>query len=133
MTASNYITWTVGLGHDLADGFMVPFFVQPFTDLVAPVFRGYGAGGAVREQGLFTCFHWTHLNDEDEYMNILVQLGLDSDDTSEVTIYARNARLVKTKYNAVAQLPEGNQDIKWSNFFPRDIGIYFVDMEETSA
>ena len=95
--------YTVGIGWDVDDGSMVVITPQPFGDAAAPVVRNYGAGGAIHERGLFLCYHWSHVDGEEEYLEILAQFGLDDLDTNEVTVPGWSPRLVWTKYNAVAQ------------------------------
>lgn len=125
--------YKMALGWDVAEGSMAAIVVQqPQVDIVGPVVRSYGGGGAIWEQGLFTCYHFSMVESETEWLTILTQFALNSEDTSEVTILAKNNRLSLVRWNAVAQVPEGNQDIKWSNFFPRDMAIYFVDLEEAA-
>jgi hypothetical protein len=102
----------------------------PSTDPVAPVNRDYGVSGKHHDQGRFAVWRWSHVDGEDEYLDILVQLGLDDADTCEVTIYTKNERMIWTLYNAIAHLPEMGSDVKYQNFFPRDIAVYFTDLEE---
>lgn len=125
--------YTVGLGWDVADVDMVRIEPQPQGDAVAPVVRNYGLGGGITEQGSFLCYHWSHVEDEVEYLALLAQFGLDDENTKEVTVPGWSERLVWTKYNALAHYPESGQDMKRNNFFPRDVAIYFVDLEVSEA
>jgi hypothetical protein len=117
---------------DVPEEDLIEVFQQPQADLVAPVVRDYGAGGEITEQGLFCCYHFSHVDDAETWQAILAQVNLMDNDSYPITFLAKNNRLVLKRYNGVAQIPEANQDVKWSNFFPRDMAIYMVDVEEAA-
>lgn len=120
----------VGIGHDIVLGLLNPIIPVPQHGSVGVVERNYGLGNFVHDQGLYVPFYWSHVDGESEYITILNLFGILGDDTSNVTVYVRNRRLQWTLYNGVAYLPEPREDMKWSNFFPRDITLYVCDLEE---
>jgi hypothetical protein len=119
----------VGVGHDIVLGLLDTIMPVPSHQPVAPVQRFYSAGTSVHDQGKFVVFHWDVINDLAEYTNILDLFGLLVNPTSEVTVHVKNERLTYTLYNGTAYLPESGSDLKWSNFFARDINLYVCDLE----
>lgn len=119
----------IGEGHDVLLASLVPFLQEPKNNLVAPVQRDYGAGPAIHDQGLYLNLVWDFIESEALYQLILEQMGLDSADTAEVTVWARSPRLVWTRYNAVAFLPQAKVDMDWTNMFLRNVEVYLCDLE----
>ena len=120
----------VGIGHDLDLGDLLVPEPEARHDPAAPASRDYSVTGSISDQGLFTCFHWDYVEDENEYFSVLTQFGLGMNDTCEVTVFIRSPRLQFVLYNGLAILPQMGQDAKWDNMFPRAISIYVVNLEE---
>jgi hypothetical protein len=120
--------YEVGVGHNLAPELIFPVFPEPRGDGAAPVDRKYAVSGEIEDIGLYIVLHWDHVNDEEEYWDLLEQFGVNVNDSSPVTLYARDKRFTYRTYNGIAHLPEPNTDIKQSNFFLRDINMYITHL-----
>lgn len=112
-----------------ADGWNVPLID---LDVIDPQPRGNPAGaserkfaitGAVHDDGLFMELNWDFIDEEQEYLDLLILFGLHNATSKEVTIYGRSPIFTWVRYNGVAQRPEGMQEVKRSNFFIRDVTI----------
>lgn len=122
----------VGIGHDVAEVSLSTLTPQPKGDPLAPTVRNYAPGGAFHEQGQYTCHHYDFLEDADQFEDVLNEYGLISDDRQDITFMAYSERMVWTRYNGTAIRPEMGQDVKFTNFFIRDVAIYIVDVEEAA-
>lgn len=118
-----------GHGHVFSEtSLIVP---EPSGQLIAPVQREYSWTGAVHDRGQWCVLRWDFLETEAAYAALLLQFGLDEETFSPVTVYLRNNRGVFDLYNAIAQLPESGPDVKWSNFFMRDVSMTLTHLEAT--
>jgi hypothetical protein len=124
--------YKVGIGHDVPDIDLELLDPQPWGTPATPVKRNYSADNGVHDQNLFIELHFDMLESETQYMAVLQQFGLGSDDSAEVTLACRDRRLQAETYNGVALLPEPLQEMKWQNFFVRDIIIRVINLEPTS-
>lgn len=122
--------YKIGLGHDVPTIDLDPIVPQPKGDPVAPVERTYGASGVHHDRGGYVRYHWDFINSPAEYQTLLNFFGVNSDDTAEVTVIARNDRFYDRKYNGIAHRPEPLVEVKWEGFFIRDLDIYVTDLEE---
>lgn len=122
--------YRAALNHDRPFVDLFIFRPQPRGTLVQPVQRGYGANGTVHDQGGFCIWTWEIVVDQEtDYQSLIANFGLDNADEREVTIYTKSGRMVWTRYNAIAQLPEPNIDVKYERGMPRDVQIHFTDLE----
>jgi hypothetical protein len=124
--------YKVAEGHDIPDIDLELLDPQPRGIPATPVKRQYGADNTLHDQGLYTEFHFDHIDGETAYVALLQQFGLDDQDTNNVTITCRDRRFQAVKYNGVALLPEPLQDMKWQNFFVRDVVITIINLEIAS-
>lgn len=122
----------VGIGHDIVLGLLDPIFPIPSHGSVQVVERGYGISPSIHDQGLFVVFHWDVINGEADYVTLLTAFNLMGNDFADVTVHVKSERLAWTLYNGVAYLPQAGEDMKWQNFFPRQIDLYVCDLETFS-
>lgn len=115
--------YAVASGWNVALGSLVALDPQPQGDLVAPVVRNESASGQIHEIGGSVTLHYSTLEDEAMCLAVLTQYGLHNALTNQVTIYCRNGRMQWTRYNGVARLPKPNSEMKWSQYFARDIDV----------
>lgn len=115
--------YSVADGWNVALVSLVALDPQPEGMPVMPVVRNYAVSGTVHEQGGFVDLKYSALDSEADYLAVLTQFGLHNADTNEITIYCRNGRLVWTRYNGLAVYPEAGQDMRWQQFYPREIVI----------
>ena len=121
----------VQIGHDVPLVMLNPVVPKPASEPPEPVQRLYGVNGTIcHDQGACLKLHWAFVETETEYMTILAFFGLHDQASDNVTVYAKDERLVWKRFNGVSQLPEPGVDMRWANYFPRDITIYIVDLEE---
>lgn len=123
-------THKVGIGHDIVLSSLVDITPEPSSILAPPVQREYALSGRIHDYGLYQVLHWDYFESEGAYQTLLALFDLDTLDYSEVTVYTRMKRAGFARYNAIAQLPEGNSDIRLTNFFIRDVNIYLTHLEE---
>lgn len=73
------------------------------------------------------------LGEDTVYNAILVQLGLNSADSAQVTIRTLlNDRITFVKYNAIVDLPEVGRDLKWNIVGWKDITFTFRNLQVAS-
>lgn len=121
-------TYRVADGHGVALGSLTVMSPQPQGDPVAPVLRSHGVSGVVHNQGKFAVWRYSHLASVAEYLAVLTLIGLHNADSNDVTIYTRDERFAFTRYNAKAILPQPMVDMRWQEYFPRGIDIYFIKL-----
>lgn len=96
---------------------------QPRGNPAAPVERDFAITGKIHDDGLFMELNWDYIEEEQEYIDLLVLFGLHDQASNEVTIYGRTKIHGFARYNGIAQQPEGMSETKRSNFFIRDVTI----------
>lgn len=124
-----HLPYRVGVGHDLDIGDTDIILQQPRAEPAEPVEVQYGIDASHHYQHEYICFIFDVIESYDLYVAILGQFDLDSNQTSEVTIYGRSRRLSWNKFNGIAHLPIPGEDYKWDRFFLRDVRIYVTDLE----
>lgn len=102
---------------------------QPRGNPAAPVERNYSITGDIHDDGLFMELNWDYIEEEQEYIDLLTLFGVHIQKSSEITIYARSPIFIFTRYNGIAQQPEGMSEVKRSNFFIRDLTIRITHLE----
>lgn len=124
-------SYRVGLGHNLTYNDLEPILPEPANGFVTPMDRSYSISGKPIDHGLYVAFKWDMLPDLTTYNTaILHQFGLDTADSSEVTIYVMTPRLEWGIYNGLALFPQYGEDISYSSFFVRNLNLYVVDLEQ---
>lgn len=101
---------------------------QPTSPFAMPVLRSYSATPGFNDQGLCTVWHWDFWESESDWLAFLAIVGLDDQEVVPVSMRTRGKRGQFTVYDAYAYLPESDVDSKWSNFFMRDVNMYFTDL-----
>ena len=123
---ANNSNYRVADGHDVLVGSTNLIVPQPTANGIEPTRRTFAASDAVYDEGHFIELEWSVVADVTEYIAIVTAFGLFGQPppmTNEVTVYVRNDYFVSTLYNGTAVLPEMGRDIKWRNYFPRDLVI----------
>lgn len=120
----------VEVGHNVALASLVPIIPVPSHSPVTPVQRDWGAGGGVYDQGFYVCLRWEMVESEAEYLSLLTLFNLHASKYEAVTVYVKNSMLQWFRYNGYAQRPMPQTDMDWKNFFPRNIEIIVVDLEQ---
>lgn len=124
--------YKVSEGHDVAEMSLTTLDPQPTSTGIQAMQRVHSGSGDVYEDGLYIELNYPLVEGEDEYMAILEDYGLDNAYTAEVTVYVRDQRWVWGRYNGTAVLPEQGRDVRWTNYFGRDLTILVRDLEPVS-
>lgn len=122
--------YMVGIGHDVAEVDLVTLDPQPHSMGIRPTVRKRPLSAKVYEDALYVEFDYGAFEDEDQYMNVLEDWGLDEDDTANVTIYCRGERRQWVRKNVIAARPEMGKDIVHRDFFIRNGVILCTDLED---
>lgn len=121
------------LGHDIALVSLLPIYGSPRADPAAPTQREYSVTGKPADSGFYTCFHWDFVDSETDYSTIITSFGFAVDpDINDVTVYVRNHRFEWIRFNGSAIYPQMGQDVKYENFFIRNLSLYVVNLVEAS-
>lgn len=116
--------------HGIAQGLLNDIFQEPNDIFIAPVEVSYSIAPSYHTQGRYCVWHWDFIESPDIYQAFLVEIGLDSQTSAPVTIRTRDEVGDFTVVNATAHRPIPNEDMKWTNYFLRDVNMYFTDIFE---
>ena len=123
-------TYRVATGHNVALGSLNVLAPQPKSTGIQVARRTHVASGAVYDDAEYVILEYSALEDETAYQALLTSLGLASATTANVTVYVRNQRWTWARKNGVAVLPEQGRDVRWDNYFARNISILVRDLED---
>ncbi len=132
---ANNSDYRVADGHDVAYGSLTLLAPQPSSNGMQPSRRTHAASGLVYDEGLFVELEWNVVPTLTEWQAILTAFGLYGSPltyTNDVTVYVRNELFVFTRYNGTAVLPEMGRDVKWRQYFPRDLVILVKNLALSS-
>lgn len=124
------VTYQVADGHDNEAGFSA-ISPQPMCPGITPTRRTFGGDGSVTDQATYVEFVFNVVKDVTTYQSILTQFGVNSALTNDVTITARDETFTAINLNGTAIRPQIGTDVRWSNFFPRDVVILVKDLSST--
>lgn len=97
---------------------------QPSSIGIQVTRRTFGSDGTPFEEGKYVELLWNVLNSPTEYQAILTAFGLsDTTLVSAVTVYVRNSIFDWVRLNGYAIRPDPGKEVRWANFFPRDVTI----------
>lgn len=118
--------YRVADGWNVVLGSLTVLDPQPMSTGMQPSRRTYAASGNVAEEAHFIEFLWTMVETPTQYIAILTDFGLQGlppTYTNDVTVYLRNDLFSYQRYNGTAVRPEIGRDVKWADYFPRDVVI----------
>jgi hypothetical protein len=121
--------YRVAWGHDAAFVDMDKIVPEPKATFVQPVVVTQGISGANHWQGWFLPLTWEMIEDQEQYVDLLVQFNLATNTEAEVTVYAQNYQGYWFKFNGTAHLPIPEEDLRRRDFFIKDVVINITDME----
>lgn len=124
--------YKVADGHNVALGSLVTIDPQPASPGIQPTRRINAASGDVYDDAEYVIFVFSALQDEAQVLSVLTQFGLHNAEENDVTIYCRDKRFQSVRMNGTAILPENGRDLRWTNYFPRDMEILVRDLETPS-
>lgn len=125
-------TYRVADGHDVALESLNVLDPQPRTEGIKTTRRTYSADGSVYDEGRYVEFLYSMLPDATTYQSVLSSFGVQSARTNDVTVYVRDETFAWTRMNGTAVRPEPGQDVRWSQYFPRDVTIRVRDLAAAS-
>ena len=121
-------TYRVADGHDVALGSLNVLSPQPRSEGIKPTRRTFGGDGTPYDEGKYVELLYSMAATVTEYQAILTAFGIKSAGSNEVTVYVRDETFAWTRQNGLAIRPEPGADVRWSNYFPRDVVILVRDL-----
>ncbi len=129
MTLSAYM---VADGHDVAEESLNLVDPQPRSEGIKPTRRTFGADGTVYDEGRYVELEFSMLPDVTTYQAVLTAFGINSALTNDVTVAIRDETFSFVRMNGTAVRPEPGRDVRWREYFPRDVVILIRDLEAAS-
>lgn len=121
--------YRIAEGHDVALVSLNVMSPQPEGRPVRSTINPYGLSRASYSIAPYCEWVFSTIPNQAAYDAILAQMGLDSINKVDVTIYTRGPRLTYIRYNATVTLPAMGQDADWSQFFLRNVTFRFTNLE----
>lgn len=125
-------TYRVADGHDVALVNLNVLDPQPRSEGIKPTRRTFGGDGTPYDEGKYVELLYSVAASVTEYQAILTAFGVKNAGSNEVTVYVRDETFAWTRQNGLAIRPEPGQDVRWSNYFPRDVVILVRDLADAS-
>jgi len=125
-------TYRVADGHDVALESLNVLDPQPRSEGIKPTRRTFGGDGIPVDEGEYVELVYSMVGSATEYQSILNSFGVQSAISNQVTVYVRDETFAWTRQNGLAIRPEPGRDVRWSNYFPRDVVILVRDLEDAS-
>jgi len=125
-------TYRVGDGFNVALVSLNVLDPQPRSEGIKPTRRTFGGDGTPYDEGKYVELLYSVVSSVTEYQAILDAFGVKSAGSNEVTVYVRDETFAWTRKNGLAIRPQPGQDVRWSNFFPRDVVILIRDLADAS-
>jgi len=126
------MTYKVADGHDVSLINMDDIDPQPRSTGIQTTRRTFAGDGTVQDDGRYVILEFTVIENATEYQSLLAAFGIDSATTNDVTVYVRDETFAWTRMNGTAVRPQPGQDVKWKDYFPRDVMILIRDLEAAS-
>lgn len=126
------MTYRVADGHDVALVSLNVLDPQPRSEGIKPTRRTFGGDGTPYDEGKYVELLYSVVSSVTEYQAILDAFGVKSAGSNEVTVYVRDETFAWTRKNGLAIRPQPGQDVRWTNFFPRDVVILVRDLADAS-
>jgi len=125
-------SYKVADGHDVALESLNDADPQPRSDGIKATRRTYAADGSVFDEGCYVELEFGMVPSVSDYQTLLTQFGVQSALTNEVTVYVRDETFAWVRMNGTAVRPEPGRDVRWRDYFPRDIVILIKDLAAVS-
>ena len=126
------MTYKVADGHDVALVSLSNVDPQPRSTGIQTTRRTFAADGTVQDDGRYVILEWTAIENASEYQSLLSSFGIQTATTNDVTVYIRDETFAWLRMNGTAVRPQPGQDVKWKDYFPRDVMIMVRDLEAAS-
>lgn len=121
-------TYKVADGSDVALGSLSDVSPQPKSTGIQPTRRTYSADGSVYDEAKYVELQFSAIDSVTTYQSVLSQFGIQSALTNAVTVYVRDETFAWVRMNGTAVRPEPGRDVRWDNYFPRNVTILVKDL-----
>jgi len=121
-------TYRVADGHDVALESLNVLSPQPRSEGIKPTRRTFGGDGTPYDEGTYVELLYSMVSTATDYQTILNSFGVQTATSNEVTVYVRDETFAWVRKNGLAIRPEPGADVRWTNFFPRDVVILIRDL-----
>jgi hypothetical protein len=125
-------TYRVADGHDVALISLNVLSPQPRSEGIKPTRRTFGGDGTPYDESKYVELLYSMVGTVTEYQAILTSFGVKTAGSNEVTVYVRDETFAWTRQNGLAIRPEPGQDVRWTNYFPRDVVILVRDLSDAA-
>jgi len=125
-------SYRVSDGHDVALELLTVLDPQPHSEGIKPTRRSFGGDGVPVDEGEYVELLYSMVPSATEYQTILNTFGVQSAISNQVTVYVRSETFAWVRMNGLAIRPQPGQDVRWSNYFPRDVVVLVRDLEAAS-
>jgi len=125
-------SYRVADGHDVALESLNVLDPQPRSEGIKPTRRTFGGDGTPYDEAKYVELLYSMVSSATEYQSILSAFGVQNAGSNEVTVYVRDETFAWTRQNGLAIRPQPGQDVRWSNYFPRDVVILVRDLEDAT-
>jgi len=125
-------SYKVADGHDVALDSLNDVDPQPRSTGIQATRRTFAADGTIQDDGKYVILEFTALASASEYQTLLSAFGIQTATSNDVTVYVRDETFAWARYNGTACRPMPGTDVKWKDYFPRDVAILVRDLEASS-
>jgi len=125
-------SYRVADGHDVALESLNVLDPQPRSEGIKPTRRTFGGDGTPYDEAKYVELLYSMVSSATEYQSILSAFGVQNAGSNEVTVYVRDETFAWARQNGLAIRPQPGQDVRWSNYFPRDVVILVRDLEDAT-
>lgn len=116
-------TYRVADGFNVATGSLTVLSPQPRSEGIKVARRTYGGDGTVYDEASYVELEWDVIETVADYQALLTTFGVNTALTNEVTVYVRDETFAFVRMNGIAVRPEIGREVRYRQYFPRDITI----------
>lgn len=121
-------TYKVADGSDVALESLNDLSRQPTSDGIKSTRRTYSANSSVYDEAKYVELRFSAIDSVTVYQTLLGEFGVQSALTNAVTVYVRDETFAWVRMNGTAVRPEPGRDVRWDNYFPRNVTILVKDL-----
>lgn len=125
-------TYRVADGHDVVLESLNVLSPQPRSEGIKPTRRTFGGDGTPYDEGKYVELLYSMVSSASDYQSILSSFGIQNAGSNEVTVYVRDETFAWTRQNGLAIRPQPGEDVRWNQYFPRDVVILVRDLADAS-
>lgn len=122
--------YQVADGHD-NEGGLADINPQPKCEGIQVTRRTRNPDKTLTDEAPYVEFIFNMVPDVAAYQSILTQFGVISATTNDVTIKVRDQTFAAANKNGTAEQPQIGPDVRWNNYFPRNVKLLVRDLAAT--